>query len=102
MRPNATAVPTPVPRTAVAFSLYGDAVFVVTPDDASKGYEGPLHLERRFVRVGESRQDRVALLEGVKAGEKVVTQGQIKLQPNAPVRIEANASMTPAAVRPVE
>jgi membrane fusion protein (multidrug efflux system) len=90
------------PRTAVAFSLYGDAVFVVTPDDASKGYDGPLHIERRFVRIGESRSDRVALLDGVKEGERMVTQGQIKLQPNAPVRIEADTAMKPAAVRPTQ
>jgi len=90
------------PRTAVAFSLYGDSVFVVTPDDAAKGLEGPLHVERRFVRVGESRADRVALLEGVAAGEKMVTQGQIKLQPNAPVRIEADTAMKPLAVRPTQ
>jgi membrane fusion protein (multidrug efflux system) len=90
------------PRTAVAFSLYGDAVFVVAPDDASKGYDGPLHIERRFVRIGETRADRVALLDGVKAGEKMVTQGQIKLQPNAPVRIEADTAMKPADVRPTQ
>jgi membrane fusion protein (multidrug efflux system) len=89
-----------LPRTAIAYSLYGDSVYVVLPDDMAKGFDGPLHIERRFVRVGESRQDRVVLLEGVAAGEKVVTQGQIKLQPNAPVRIEANAAMQPEAVRP--
>jgi membrane fusion protein (multidrug efflux system) len=90
------------PRTAIAFSLYGDSVFVVLPDDAAKGYDGPLHIERRFVRIGESRADRVALLDGVKLGEKMVTQGQIKLQPNAPVRIEADTAMQPAAVRPTQ
>ncbi len=89
------------PRTAVATSLYGDTVFVVQPDDAAKGFDGPLHLERRVVKLGETRQDRV-VLQGVAAGEKIVTQGQIKLQPNAPVRIEADAAMKAAAVRPAE
>jgi membrane fusion protein, multidrug efflux system len=88
------------PRTSVATSLYGDAIFVVLPDDAAKGFDGPLHLERRFVRLGESREGRVALLEGVKPGEKVVSQGQIKLLPNAAVRIDPNAALTPATVRP--
>ena len=54
------------------------------------------------MRVGESRSDRVALLEGVTAGEKMVTQGQIKLQPNAPVRIEPDTVMKAAAVRPAQ
>ena len=72
------------------------------PTTRAKGFEGPLHVERRFVRIGETRADRVALLEGVKVGEKMVTQGQIKLQPNAPVRIEADTAMKPSAVRPTQ
>lgn len=88
------------PRTAVAFSLYGDSVFVVVPDDAAKGFDGPLHVERRTVKVGDAREDRIILLEGVKPGEKVVAEGQIKLQPNAPVKIDADRPMKPQAVRP--
>lgn len=90
------------PRTAIAFSLYGDSVFVVRPDDAQKGFDGPLHVERRTVRLGETRDERVALVEGVAAGDKIVTQGQIKLQPDAPVRIVADMAMKPDAVRPLE
>jgi membrane fusion protein (multidrug efflux system) len=90
------------PRTSVAFSLYGDSVFVVTPDDPVKGFEGPLHVERRIVKVGATRDDRVVLLDGVAPGEKVVTEGQIKLQPNAPVRIDPDKSMKPQAVRPLQ
>ena len=90
------------PRTAVAYSLYGDSVFVVKPDDAAKGFDGPLHVERRHVRVGETREDRVVLLDGVAAGEKIVTQGQIKLQPNSAVRIESDVALQPQAVRPLQ
>ena len=67
---------------------------------AAKGFDGPLHVERRIVSIGEAREDRVVLLEGVAAGEKVVTAGQIKLQPNAPVRIEPDKAMKPLPVRP--
>jgi membrane fusion protein (multidrug efflux system) len=90
------------PRTAIAFSLYGDSVFVVQPDDAEKGFKGPLHVERRNVRVGESREDRVVLREGVAAGDKIVSQGQIKLQPNAAVRIETDVALQPQPVRPLQ
>jgi membrane fusion protein, multidrug efflux system len=90
------------PRTAIAFSLYGDSVFVVRPDDAEKGFNGPLHVERRNVRVGETREDRVVIKEGVAEGDKIVAQGQIKLQPNAPVRIETDMAMKPQAVRPLQ
>ncbi len=90
------------PRTAIAYSLYGNSVYVVRPDDANKGFDGPLHAERRIVRVGETREDRVVLLDGVAAGDRIVTQGQIKLQPNAPVRIVTDMALQPAPVRPLQ
>jgi membrane fusion protein (multidrug efflux system) len=89
------------PRTSVDYSLYGDSVYVVVPDDKAKGFDGPLHVERRAVRIGDTQGDRVVILSGVAPGDKIVTEGQIKLQPGAPVRIESGATMTPPAVRPL-
>ncbi|MCW2274538.1 membrane fusion protein (multidrug efflux system) [Rhodoblastus acidophilus] len=91
-----------VPRTAIAYSLYGDSVYVVVPEDAQKGLDGPLRAERRFVRLGDTRGERVAISEGVKPGDKVVSQGQIKLQPNAPVTIEANSGLPPQKPLPLQ
>jgi membrane fusion protein, multidrug efflux system len=100
-----------VPRTAVTYSLYGDSIYVVVEAPAPKGEaaaktEKPqapqLVVDRRFVRVGESRGDRVAILEGVKAGENVVIAGQIKLQPEARVRVDNSQRLTPPAQRPLE
>ena len=61
-----------LPRTAIIFSLYGDNVFVVKPAppappkageaQAAPSDEKPaLIAERRFVRVGETRGERVAI-----------------------------------------
>jgi len=86
-----------VPRTAVSYSLYGDSVFVVVPQE-DKG----LRAERRFVRLGDTRDERVAITEGVKPGDQVVTQGQIKLQPNAPVTIQANSGLPPQKPLPLQ
>jgi membrane fusion protein (multidrug efflux system) len=91
-----------LPRTAVDYSLYGDSVYVVVPDDAEKGFDGPLHVERRFVRLSDSRGERVAVSEGVKAGEEVVTQGQIKLQPKAAVMIEPDSGLPPQNPLPLQ
>jgi membrane fusion protein (multidrug efflux system) len=85
-----------LPRTSVTYSLYGDTVFVVKPAPASAGSaqaapapaDQPLVLERRVVKTGDTRGDRVAILDGVAAGERIVTEGQLKLQPNARVRID--------------
>jgi len=99
-----------VPRTAVTYGLYGDSVWVVkegppAPEKtASVGeVEEPapqLTVERRFVRVGPSQGDEVAILEGVKAGEQVVTSGQLKLHPDAAIKIDNSRPLTPAAERP--
>ncbi len=85
-------------RTGVAYSLFGDAVYVVKLNENRDGGV----VERRFVRVGETRDERVAISEGVKAGETVVVEGQLKLQPGANVRVEAGSSMKPQAKRPLE
>jgi membrane fusion protein (multidrug efflux system) len=97
-----------LPRTAIIFSLYGDNVFVAkpappAPPKAGEAQAAPsdgkpaIIAERRFVRVGEIRGERVSILEGVNAGELVVTSGQIKLQPNSPIVIDAGAGLpTPA------
>jgi membrane fusion protein, multidrug efflux system len=97
-----------LPRTAIVYSLYGDNVFVVTAaphareqgglDDKS-GMSG-LIVERRFVRVGPARGERVAIEEGVRAGERVVTAGQIKLQAYMPVTLDETAALPSPAETP--
>jgi RND family efflux transporter MFP subunit len=99
-----------LPRTAINYSIYGDSVFVVAPAAAPQGGaqaapaagDRPMKIERRFVRTGEVRENRIAILEGVRPGEKIVIEGQLKLLPDAPVRIDPNAKLTPPAVRPKE
>jgi len=109
---NEEAVVT-LPRTAVTYSLYGDSVYVVVEAPADKvaagqDEKGPakpdknLIVERRFVRVGETRGDRVSILEGVKAGEQVVVAGQIKLRPKAHVIVDKSDPLKPPAKRPLE
>jgi membrane fusion protein, multidrug efflux system len=90
-----------VPRTAIVYSLYGDNVFVVkaAPHARAEGGVGEkggmsgLIVERRFVRVGAARGERIAITEGLKAGEQVVTAGQIKLQASMPVTLDEAASL---------
>ena len=99
-----------VPRTAVTYGLYGDSVWVVkeSPPEPEKtasvgdvAVPAPkLTAERRFVRVGPSQGDEVALLEGVKAGEQVITSGQLKLHPDAAIKIDNSRPLTPQAERP--
>ncbi|MGD0531047.1 MAG: efflux RND transporter periplasmic adaptor subunit [Methyloceanibacter sp.] len=99
-----------VPRTALTYGLYGDSVWVVkegppAPEKTASAGEvtvspPQLTVERRFVRVGPSQGDNVAILEGVQAGEQVVTSGQLKLHPDAAVKIDNSQPLTPSAERP--
>jgi RND family efflux transporter MFP subunit len=89
-----------LPRTAIVYSLYGDNVFVVTAAPhareqggvADSGASGRI-VERRFVRVGAAKGERIAIEDGVKAGELVVTAGQIKLQADSPVALDETAAL---------
>jgi len=98
-----------VPRTAVTYSLYGDSVYAVksVPADAPQGdkkagaaEEPKLIADRRFVKTGEAREDRVVILSGVAAGEHVVTTGQLKLNPGAAIRIDNTQPLLRPEVRP--
>ncbi len=85
-----------VPRTAIAFNPYGDALFVVVADGV-----GGARALRRPVRVGEARDGRIEILEGLKAGERVVSAGHMKLRNEQAVRIDESVRLDPdAAVRP--
>ena len=99
------------PRTAVSFSLYGDSVYVVKPAPPPSGSaqaapaagDQVMVVERRPVKTGAVRGDRVALTEGVSVGERLVTEGQLKLQPNARVRVDNAAALPPPpTTRPLE
>ena len=81
-----------VPLTSVVRAPYGDSVFIVedkkpeepgirqTPDGK------PVKTARQqFVRTGGQKGDFVAILDGVQAGQVVVTNGAFKLRNGAPV-----------------
>jgi membrane fusion protein (multidrug efflux system) len=96
-----------IPRTGVSFSLYGDTVFAVKPEAPAAGSaqaatppaDQTMVIDRRVVKVGDAREDRVSILDGLSAGEKIVSEGQLKLQPGMRVRID-NAAALPAAPSP--
>jgi membrane fusion protein (multidrug efflux system) len=99
-----------VPRTAVTYSLYGDSVYVAKPAsetaDARAGAPvagepaEQMVAERRFVRTGQVRGDRVAITFGLGAGELVVTTGQLKLNPGAGIYIDKSQALAPPPERP--
>jgi len=75
-----------LPGSAINYAPYGDSVFVVDTLKSPKGesYRGVV---QRFVKLGESRGDQVAVRTGVTAGEEIVTSGVFKLRNGAAVLV---------------
>ena len=87
-----------LPATSILKAPYGDSVFIVedmTPEKGGKPYKGA---RQQFVKVGPTRGDQVAILDGVKAGQEVVTAGVFKLRNNISVVVnnEVQPSNNPA------
>ena len=99
--PDAGAVVT-VPATAIVHASFGDSVFVIEdkkPDSpgAKVTPDGkPIkNARQQFVRLGESRGDFVAIVDGIQAGQEVVTAGAFKLRNNSPVLVNNSVQTTP-------
>ena len=87
---------TAIPLTAVIAATYGDSVFVVTPKEGAEGVQ-QLVAEQRFIRTGRTEGDFVAVTEGLKPGEIVVSAGAFKLRNGS--AIEVNNDMAPRPER---
>jgi len=70
-----------VPETAITYSTHGDSVFVVRPAEKGDGFTA----HQVFVKAGDRQDGLVVIEEGLKAGEKVVTSGQLRLYTGAAV-----------------
>jgi len=75
-----------IPATAVVHAAYGDSVFLVEDGKA----------RQQFVRVGEARGDFVAIVDGVTAGNTVVTSGAFKLRNGSTVVVTNDTKTTPS------
>jgi membrane fusion protein (multidrug efflux system) len=94
------------PATAIVHASYGDSVFVVEPKKGENGaaVTGPdgkpaKVARQQFVRLGAARGDFVAIADGVKPGQELVTAGAFKLRNGSGVivnnSIKTNPSLQP-------
>jgi membrane fusion protein (multidrug efflux system) len=95
-----------VPRTAVTYSLYGDSVYILKRQEGqtepAKPEDTLYVVERRFIKTGQVRDDRVAVTSGLKEGEQVVTTGQVKLANGGIVKVDNSQALVPPANRPYQ
>ena len=83
-----------VPATAVLFAPYGDSVFAIEQKKDPAG-KPTLVARQKFIRTGERRGDVVAVVDGLRAGETVVSSGAFKLRNGMAVRV--NDKLAPEA-----
>ncbi len=72
-----------IPASSVNYAPYGDSVFVVKAG----------HVEQRFVKLGATRGDQVAVRKGVQAGDEVASSGVFRLRGGMAVQV--NNSVQP-------
>ena len=84
-----------ISATAVQYAPYGDTVFVVEDGKDPQTGKPIKTLRQQVVRLGATRGDFVAVLDGLKPGEMVVTSGAFKLRPGMPVVIDNTLAPKP-------
>ncbi len=89
-----------IPQTAITYNLYGDSVYVLTPekgtttkDDKSKSNKTVYLATTKYITVGEQRDNEAIVTKGLKAGDVVVTSGQLKVHDGT--RVTVNNSINP-------
>ena len=89
-----------IPESAITYTLYGNSVYIVVPRKNAEGVpekdaKGEIQriVDRRFVETGERRDGLVIISKGLKAGEQVVSGGQLKLDAGAHVAISTDQTL---------
>jgi len=98
-----------VPQTAISYSLYGNAVYVIKRSKDDKGNDRKDDkgnelgtVDRALVETGARRGGWIIVSKGIKAGDEIVTSGQLKLDVGAHVSVTADQALTPPATLPLE
>lgn len=78
-----------VPKNAISYSLYGDAIYVIKTDKDGKTKKA----YRQFVKTGDEENGHVIIEKGIKAGDEVVNSGQLKLDNGMEVKVNNNIKL---------
>lgn len=99
-----------LPVTSVQYAPYGNSVYVLEPEhseavDATKQAASPTPMpalrkvRQQIVQLGDRRGDFVAVLQGLRKGQEVVSLGTFKLRPEALVIVRGDQGV-PASRNP--
>ena len=77
-----------IPATSVMYAPFGNSVYAIEKKKDEKTGKESLALRQQFIRTGETRGDFVAVTEGLKEGEEIVSTGVFKMRNGMDVAID--------------
>lgn len=84
-----------IPSTAILYAPYGNSVYTVETDKDEASGEERLVAKQKFIRIGRTRGDFVSVLDGLEAGDKIVSAGAFKLRNGAAITINNELAPKP-------
>lgn len=84
-----------IPATAVSYAPFGDSVYLIEKKRDEKTKKESLVLRQQFIRTGETRGDFVAVTEGLKEGQEIVSTGVFKLRNSMSVVVDNKLAPNP-------
>lgn len=83
-----------IPLTSVVRATYGNSVFIIEDGKSPQGQPNKV-ARQAFVKLGPAKGDFVAVLDGLKAGQTIVSAGAFKLRNGAPVIVDNSVKLKP-------
>lgn len=84
-----------IPVTAVLPAPYGDSVFIIDDKKDEKSGKTGKFLRQQFIRVSGTQGDFVNVVDGLKAGDSIVTAGVFKVRPGMAVVVDNKLALNP-------
>ena len=81
-----------LPQAAITYNPYGNTIFVV--EHGTSGGKPRDTVQQRFVKLGDTRGDQVAVLSGIAPGDVVVSAGQMKLRNGTAIAVNNTVQPT--------
>ncbi len=77
-----------IPATSVLYAPFGNSVYVIEKKKDDKTGKDSLVIRQQFIRTSETRGDFVAVTEGLKEGDEIVSTGVFKMRNGMDVAID--------------
>lgn len=77
-----------IPNTAVTYTLYGDSVYLVEHTKDKKTKKDKTIAKLHYITTGRQQGDDIEVKTGLKAGQKIVLDGQVKLFDGASIIVK--------------